>query len=86
MKKYEDAQSINVGTGQDCTIRDLAAIMKQTVGYSGEITFDTSKPDGTPRKVLDIGRIRALGWSPKQSLEEGLKSTYRWARDQRAFD
>jgi GDP-L-fucose synthase len=79
MESYEDQQTINVGTGQEVTIRELAETMKATVGFQGEIEFDASKPDGTPRKVLDSSRILALGWKPKHSLNEGLASTYRWA-------
>lgn len=79
MESYEDQQTINVGTGQEVTIRELAEAMRATVGFEGEIEFDASKPDGTPRKVLDSSRILALGWKPKHSLREGLASTYRWA-------
>ena len=67
---------INVGTGQDCTIRELAEIMAQAVGFSGKIVYDTSKPDGTPRKLLDISTISKLGWQPKVSLKQGLEKTY----------
>ena len=79
MQEYEDAQTINVGTGQEVTIRELAETMRSTVGFPGEIVFDSSKPDGTPRKVLDSSRILAMGWKPQRGLREGLASTYRWA-------
>lgn len=69
---------INVGTGLDCTISELATIMAKVVGYSGDITFDSSKPDGTPRKVLDVSRLKRLGWKNTISLEKGLRETYRW--------
>ncbi|MFN3785543.1 MAG: GDP-L-fucose synthase family protein [Thiothrix sp.] len=69
---------INVGTGTDCTIAQLAELMAEVVGFQGEIVFDTSKPDGTPRKLLDISRLKSLGWKPQISLPEGLKSTYEW--------
>ncbi len=69
---------INVGTGQDCTIRELAETMAQVVGFSGKIVYNTSKPDGTPRKLLDISTISKLGWHPKVSLQQGLKKTYAW--------
>jgi GDP-L-fucose synthase len=67
---------INVGTGEDVTIADLAAIVGRVVGYSGRIQFDASRPDGAPRKLLDVGRLRALGWKPRVSLEEGLSRAY----------
>ena len=67
---------INVGTGDDIAIRDLATLVGKTVGYAGRIEYDTSKPDGTPRKLMDPGRLRALGWSPHVGLEEGLASAY----------
>ncbi len=67
---------INVGTGVDLSIRELAELVVKTVGYSGRLTFDTTKPDGTPRKLMDVARLSALGWKAKISLEEGLKTTY----------
>ena len=79
MQSYEEVGTINVGTGQEVTIRELAEAMRSTVGFRGEIVFDASKPDGTPRKVLDSSRILALGWKPSHDLREGLASTYRWA-------
>jgi GDP-L-fucose synthase len=85
MLQYEERQTINVGTGQEVTIRELAEAMKSTVGFRGEIVFDHSKPDGTPRKVLDSSRILAMGWGPKHELEEGLASTYRWAIENVVF-
>ena len=69
---------INVGTGVDVTIRELAETMKQTVGFEGELVFDTSKPDGTPRKLLDVSRMKTLGWQARISLQDGLGSTYAW--------
>ncbi len=67
---------INVGTGEDVTIREVAEVIRRTVGYQGDIAFDTSKPDGTPRKLLDVARLTALGWQPRMALEEGIKETY----------
>lgn len=67
---------INVGVGKDLTIRELAEVVKKVVGFSGEITFDTSKPDGAPKKLMDSSRLSSLGWSPKVGLEEGLKRAY----------
>lgn len=69
---------INVGTGQDCSIRELAETMALITGFSGKIRFDTSKPDGTPRKLLDVSRLHSLGWRANIGLEEGLRSTYAW--------
>jgi len=69
---------VNVGTGTDLTIRELAETIRRIVGYEGEIRFNPEKPDGTPRKLLDVSRITALGWKPKVSLEEGLRRTYEW--------
>jgi GDP-L-fucose synthase len=69
---------INVGTGIDCTIRELAETIKSVVGFEGELVFDSSKPDGTPRKLMDVSRLKALGWKPSIDLEEGLRRTYQW--------
>lgn len=71
---------INVGTGEDLSIRETAELVRRVVGYEGPIEWDTTKPDGTPRKVLDISRIKSLGWQPKVSLEEGIRRTYEWFR------
>lgn len=71
---------LNIGTGEDITIRELAMMVRQVVGSNSEIVFDTTKPDGTPRKLLDVSRMKALGWSAKTSLEEGLHKTYAWYR------
>ena len=71
---------INVGTGTDCSIRELAEAIGRVTGYSGRIVFDPSKPDGTPRKLLDVGLLRRLGWSSKIELEDGLHQTYDWFR------
>ncbi len=78
MENYDQPDLVNVGCGQDLRIRDLAALVRDVVGYAGAIQWDTSKPDGTPRKLLDISRLKALGWRPKIGLEEGLRSTYAW--------
>ena len=69
---------INVGTGLDCTIRELAETMAQVTGFTGQLVFDTSKPDGTPRKLLDVSRLNALGWKAGITLRGGLEDTYRW--------
>lgn len=69
---------INVGTGLDCTIRELAETMVAVIGFKGQLVFDSSKPDGTPRKLMDVSRLKALGWEAKITLENGLKTTYQW--------
>jgi len=74
---------LNVGAGEDVTIRALAETIQQVVGYQGEITWDTSKPDGTPRKLMDVSKLKALGWKPQIKLIEGLQHTYRWFLDHR---
>jgi GDP-L-fucose synthase len=78
MNNYEEDMWLNVGTGEDVSIKELAEKIKDTVGFNGEIVWDTSKPDGTPRKLLNIDKIKNLGWTPKTSLEEGIKITYEW--------
>lgn len=75
---YDEYEHINCGAGFDVTIRDIAETIARVVGYKGSLVFDASKPDGTPRKIMDSSRIRALGWEPKIALEEGLASTYQW--------
>ncbi len=78
MHHYDDEAIINVGVGKDISIRELAQLIASIVGFEGRIVFDTSKPDGTPRKLLDVSRLFALGWRPRISLEEGLRQTYAW--------
>lgn len=78
MEHYESPEIINIGWGQDCTIRELAEMIAKTVGYTGTLKWDDSRPDGTPRKVLDNRKLTALGWEPKISLQEGLRLTYQW--------
>ena len=78
MEHYESPEIINIGWGQDCTIRELAEMIAKTVGYTGKLKWDDSRPDGTPRKVLDNRKLSALGWEPKISLQEGLRLTYQW--------
>jgi GDP-L-fucose synthase len=69
---------VNVGTGQDCTIREMAETVAKVTGYKGRVEFDTSKPDGARRKLLDVSRLKSLGWQSSITLEEGLRSTYEW--------
>lgn len=78
LENYDDEVPINIGVGRDIEIRELADLIMEIVGFKGRIVWDDSKPDGTPRKLLDISRISALGWRPTVSLEEGITSTYEW--------
>ena len=78
MEHYDSPEIINIGWGQDCTIRELTEMIAKTVGYNGKLKWDDSRPDGTPRKVLDNRKLTALGWEPKISLQEGLRLTYQW--------
>jgi GDP-L-fucose synthase len=78
MLEYDSAEIINVGTGIDVTIRELAEMIGRAAGYTGSIAFDSSKPDGTPRKLLDVSRLTALGWKPKIALAGGIAETWRW--------
>jgi GDP-L-fucose synthase len=78
MDNYEDELHINVGTGADLTIRELAEMVRDIVHPAAQLEFDTSKPDGTPRKVLDVSRLNNLGWKPGIALREGIEGTYRW--------
>lgn len=75
---YDDGDLINVGCGSDVTIRELAETVRDVVRYDGRLAFDATKPDGTPRKLLDVGRISALGWRPRIGLRQGIRSTYEW--------
>lgn len=78
MNTYNDIEFVNVGTGQEVSIKELALTIKAVVGYDGELVFDTTKPDGTPRKLLDVSRLRAAGWQAKTSLQAGIEQTYSW--------
>ncbi len=78
LKHYNGEEHVNIGIGSDVTIRELAETVARVVGVSGKLRFDSSKPDGTPRKLLDSGKMKALGWSPTTSLEDGLSKTYQW--------
>jgi GDP-L-fucose synthase len=81
MKNYNDSEIINIGTGEDITIKELAELIKNTVGFKGKIKWDTSKPDGTPRKLLDVKKIKKIGWNYKYKLEKGIQDTYLWYID-----
>ncbi len=81
MERYEDAEIINIGTSEEISIKGLAALVKSTVGFSGAISWDPSRPDGTPRKLLDTSKINALGWRHNIGLAEGLSRTYDWFKN-----
>jgi GDP-L-fucose synthase len=83
MQRYQDERPINVGCGRDQTIAELAETIRAVVGFSGSVRFDTSRPDGTPRKLLDVTRLSELGWEPKINLESGIRSTYTWYLESR---
>ena len=78
LENYDDDVALNVGTGVDITIKELTEVIADVIGYQGEILWDADKPNGTPRKLLDVSRLKGLGWSPRLSLGEGIKSTYNW--------
>jgi GDP-L-fucose synthase len=84
MKTWSDEEPINIGTGADLTITDLARLIADVVGFTGQFVFDASKPDGTPRKLLDVSKLTALGWRPRIDLEAGIRQTYEWYRTSRA--
>ena len=81
LDNYDSPETINVGVGDDLPIRDLALLVAETVGYEGELVQDASKPDGTPRKLLDVSRLNDLGWTATTALDEGIANTYRWYLD-----
>jgi GDP-L-fucose synthase len=81
LDSYDDPAPINIGTGQDVTIRELAATIASVVDFRGKISFDPSRPDGTPRKLLDVSRLAALGFTPAITLEDGIRATYDWWRE-----
>ena len=81
METYDEKQFVNVGTGEDISIKDLALLIREIVGFKGELTFDSSKPDGTPRKLMDVSRIHSLGWKHKINLREGIQSVYKSYRE-----
>jgi GDP-L-fucose synthase len=78
MQRYAGESPVNVGCGEDVSTRELAELIREVVGFSGELRFDTDKPDGPPRKLLDSSRLKALGWAPRITLREGVSDTYRW--------
>jgi len=76
MQHYNEEQFVNIGTGEDITIKDLALLIKKIAGYEGELVFDSTKPDGTPRKLMDVSYLHSLGWKHKINLEDGIKMVY----------
>ena len=84
LQNYDAEPIVNIGWGEDLTIRELSEIIMSAIGYSGSLTFDHSKPDGTPRKLLDVSRLHSLGWRPRISLRAGIESTYAWFKDHAA--
>jgi GDP-L-fucose synthase len=84
MENYDEAQMLNVGTGEEISILELAKLIAKVVGFEGEIRTDPSKPDGPPRKLCDVTRLMNLGWRPKISLEDGIRSTYDWFLENQA--
>lgn len=85
LEHYDGYEIVNIGWGKDISIKDLALLVKGVVGFEGELVFDTSKPDGTPRKLVDTGRLTAAGWQPRISLEAGVAATYQWFLEQVAL-
>lgn len=81
MNTYDDSEIVNVGVGTDVTIRELAETIQKVVGFEGELEFDSSKPDGTPRKLMDVDKLTALGWRAQITLEDGVQTTYQWFLD-----
>ncbi len=82
MQNYDGRQFVNIGSGEDLSIRDIAALVADVVGYKGEVVWDSSRPDGTPRKVLDVSKLHALGWKHRYALREGLSHAYEWFREE----
>jgi GDP-L-fucose synthase len=81
LKTWSEEEPINIGTGTDLTIEDLARLIADVVGFTGRFVFDASKPDGTPRKLLDVSKLAALGWCPRIDLKTGIRQTYEWYRN-----
>jgi GDP-L-fucose synthase len=81
LRNYDAEPIVNIGWGEDVTIRELAEMVMSAIGYMGELTFDMTKPDGTPRKLLDVSRLHALGWRPRIPLKEGIAATYTWFKE-----
>ncbi len=78
MQNYDGNEIVNIGTGKDITIKEVAEIIEEVIGYKGEVLWDETKPDGTPRKLLDVTKINELGWKAETSLKDGIKKAYAW--------
>jgi GDP-L-fucose synthase len=78
LEKFSEPAPINIGVGEDRTIKELAEMVREAVGFEGSVIWDTDQPDGTPRKLLDVSRIRRLGWEPRIALERGIREVYAW--------
>lgn len=85
VEKYDDVETINIGTGKDLSIKEISEIVKEVVGFQGEVIWDESKPDGTPRKLLDITKLRNLGYQPNEDLKTGITKTYEWFKQELVF-
>lgn len=81
LENYSGEQHVNIGTGKEITIKDLAGIVKQAVGYTGQIVWDQTMPDGTPRKLTDVSKLHGLGWTHKVELTEGVQRAYDWFKE-----
>jgi len=84
LENYDDEEIVNIGVGEDLSIAELAGIVRDVVGFEGEIVYDASKPDGTPRKLVDVSKITGLGWRAKMGLRDGVAQTYQWFLDNQA--
>ena len=86
VEKYDDVETINIGTGKDLSIKEISEIVEEVVGFQGEVMWDESKPDGTPRKLLDITKLRSLGYEPHEDLKTGITKTYEWFKQELVSD
>ncbi len=86
VEKYDDVETINIGTGKDLSIKEISEIVKEVIGFQGEVIWDESKPDGTPRKLLDITKLKNLGYEPHEDLKTGITKTYEWFKRERVSD
>jgi GDP-L-fucose synthase len=84
LQNYDSEAIVNIGRGEDVTIREFAQVVMSVIGYSDELTLDASKPDGTPRKLLDVSRLHGLGWRPQITLKKGIEMTYTWLQQHSA--
>ena len=78
MENYDGEEHVNIGTGKELSIGELAEMIKEVVGFEGELRFNSEKPDGTPRKLLDVSKLEGLGWKYKMELRQGIEESYRW--------